>query len=103
MWLGPPSRKHQITFLALVVKCGAFGSVGDSGGPAARADSSIRDNSASMPMPPPARVRKSRRDTGRSWWWNISADPFSPRLAGGVVHPRQAGGYLRQSTYKNSL
>src|SRR3954454_25031766 len=63
MWLGPPSRKHQMTDFAFDAKCGErtvlVRFVPEAPPTASRASN---DASASEPNPPPALARKSRRD-----------------------------------------
>src|SRR5438445_10512431 len=69
MWLGPPSMNSHTTRLARGAKCGgraASGLTGSSSGSLPFAARPIIAASASAPMPPPARARKSRRERGTS-------------------------------------
>src|SRR4051812_44707967 len=63
MWLGPPSKKHQMTDFAFGEKCGEravlMRFISEAPPDASRASN---DASASEPNPPPALARKSRRD-----------------------------------------
>src|ERR1700716_4202452 len=64
MWLGPPFMNSQITDLARAGKCGACGAIGLDPSCVSNASPCPHrmELSASMRMPPPASLRKSRRE-----------------------------------------
>src|SRR4051794_29668487 len=63
IWLGPPSRKHQITDFAVGAKWGKRTvPIGFAAEAPAAASRERKDASASEPNPPPALARNSRRE-----------------------------------------